>query len=159
MPGLALSRVIVGAPGRVKLAQQPLAASQPMDNLLANLMPYRPQLNLEPTTAAGETAPAPCPRLAPGSLPNGLAGPSGVTSAMPVHLGHAVLRGVLLPSRAKGFAVGESSKPEPLVESIVNEGGLQMSSVLKKRKMKMKKHKHRKLLKKTRMLRRRLGKA
>ncbi|PIA13098.1 hypothetical protein COEREDRAFT_83725 [Coemansia reversa NRRL 1564] len=38
------------------------------------------------------------------------------------------------------------------------DGGLQMSSVLRKRKTKMNKHKHRKLRKRTRALRKRLGK-
>jgi len=39
-----------------------------------------------------------------------------------------------------------------------NAAGLALSSVVKKRRMKMNKHKHRKLRKKTRFLRKKLGK-
>ncbi|KAI8335931.1 hypothetical protein BC941DRAFT_453655 [Chlamydoabsidia padenii] len=55
-----------------------------------------------------------------------------------------------------------SAPPAPIVqrpiESPLVEEGMQLTSVLRKRRLKMNKHKHKKLRKRTRALRKRLGK-
>ncbi|KAI9494688.1 hypothetical protein BDB00DRAFT_817861 [Zychaea mexicana] len=59
-----------------------------------------------------------------------------------------------------------SAPPAPLQQSIhtppssetLNEGTMYMTSILRKRRLKMNKHKHKKLRKRTRALRKRLGK-